>query len=343
MTTQTKTLKVRVKDHHAKLLGRMARDVNFVWNYHNDLSHRMIKERGKFLSEFDFNPYTRGASKDLSVGSSTIQAISKQYAQSRSQFKKAKLRWRKSYGVRRSLGWIPILARGTKWKKGGIQFNGTIFKVWDSYGLSQYTFRAASFVEDARGRWYFCVVVETEAIKSAGRDSVGIDLGLKDAVTTSSGDSVSGHWYKATQKKLGEAQRARKKARVRAIHAKIKNKRADALHKFSRKLINENAAIFVGNVSLKASKSRLDAGWALFKTMLKYKCEHAGVVNEAYTTQTCSSCGVIPVSSPKGRAGLGIREWTCGGCGSFHHRDVNAAKNILALGHERLAVGIPAL
>ncbi|WP_139313476.1 zinc ribbon domain-containing protein [Rhodoferax antarcticus] len=28
--------------------------------------------------------------------------------------------------------------------------------------------------------------------------------------------------------------------------------------------------------------------------------------------------------------------WTCNVCGSVHDRDVNAARNILALGHERL-------
>jgi hypothetical protein len=38
-----------------------------------------------------------------------------------------------------------------------------------------------------------------------------------------------------------------------------------------------------------------------------------------------------------------IREWSCTACGAEHDRDVNAARNILALGHERLAVGIPRL
>ncbi|MDY7219227.1 zinc ribbon domain-containing protein [Denitrificimonas sp. JX-1] len=51
----------------------------------------------------------------------------------------------------------------------------------------------------------------------------------------------------------------------------------------------------------------------------------------------------MPGSRPKGIAGLGIREWTCSGCGVTHDRDINAARNILAAGHGRLAVGIPVL
>ncbi|MDY7218441.1 transposase [Denitrificimonas sp. JX-1] len=123
------------------------------------------------------------------------------------------------------------------------------------------------------------------------------------------------------------------------------------MHKFSRNLVNRCGEIYVGNVSsLKLvkttmAKSVLDAGWGQLKTMLDYKCAHAGIVfkaiDEAYTTQTCSSRGSLPESRPKGIAGLGIREWTCSGCGVTHDRNINAAQNILAAGHGRLAVGIP--
>ena len=127
----------------------------------------------------------------------------------------------------------------------------------------------------------------------------------------------------------------------------------DALHKFSRTLIKRCGEIYVGNVSsLKLVKTTMaksvpDADCGQLKTILDYKCAHAGIVfkevNEAYTTQTCSSCGKLPESRPRGIAGLGIREWTYSACGVTHSdRDINAARNILAVRHGRLAVGISA-
>ena len=186
---------------------------------------------------------------------------------------------------------------------------------------------------------------------SAGTAAVGLDFGLKTAATASTGEKAEGRCYRALEKKLGIAQRARKKQRVKAIHAKIANQRKDLLHKFSSLLVAENAAIFVGDVAsdklvkTKMAKSTLDAGWSMLKTMLDYKSHQAGVifmeVNEAYTTQACSCCGALSGGSPKGRAGLRIREWTCSECGAIHDRDINAARNILARGLSRLEEGTP--
>jgi IS605 OrfB family transposase len=350
MMAATKTLKVRVKDRHANALNRMARAVNFVWNYSNELSSRAISERGIFLSSYDIDRYTKGAGKELGLHSQTLQEVSKEYVIRRKQFKKRRLNWRKSTGSRRSLGWIPIKTGASHWSNGQVFHNGRYYKVFDSYGLSQYKFRSASFNEDARGRWYFNVVVEVAEKPSTATAAVGVDLGLKDIAATSDGEKLeAGHWYRGLEDKLAVAQRAGNRRRVRAIHAKIANRRKDALHKFSRKLVDRNAVIIVGDVaSLKLAKSRmaksvLDAGWGMLKTQLEYKCANANcvfiVVDEANTTQTCSSCGEKPDSRPKGIAGLGIREWTCSACGVTHDRDVNGARNILALGHERLAGG----
>ncbi|GAB3372603.1 RNA-guided endonuclease InsQ/TnpB family protein [Azotobacter armeniacus] len=350
----TKTLKVRVRDKHAPLLRQMARSVNLAWNYLNELSSRAIRERGLFLSAYDMDRYTKGSSKELGLHSQTLQEVSREYVTRRKQFGKARLNWRRSGGVRRSLGWIPFKAGATQWKYGQIYHNGHRFKVWDSHGLGRYRFRSGSFSEDARGRWYFNVVVEVELQPSLGQGAVGIDLGLKDVATCSDGIRLeNGRFYRDLEAKLAIAQRAGKKARVRAIHARIANRRRDALHKFSRQLVNQYGEILVGDVSstklvkTRMAKSVLDAGWGQLKTMLDYKCAHAGivfkVVDERYTSQACSNCGALPDSRPKGIAGLGIREWTCSACGVTHDRDVNAARNILTAGHGRPAVGIPVL
>lgn len=58
--------------------------------------------------------------------------------------------------------------------------------------------------------------------------------------------------YRRLEAKLAQAQRARKKARMRALHAKIKNSRKDQLHKLSTALVEEYGAIFIGNVNASA-------------------------------------------------------------------------------------------
>ncbi|MFD2407501.1 RNA-guided endonuclease InsQ/TnpB family protein [Azorhizophilus paspali] len=335
-------------------MRQMARGVNFVWNYLNEPSQRSIRERGVFLSAYDMHPYTKGAGKDLGLHSHTLQCVAAEYVTRRGQFKKVRLNWRKSGGARRSLGWIPVNTGAASWKNRQVYHNGHYFKVWDSHGLSRYGFRSGSFSEDARGRWYFNVAVEIEAELSPGQGALGIDLGLKDVATCSDGTKLeNGRFYRDLKAKLAIAQRAGKKVRARAIHAKIANRRQDALHKFSRKLVSQYGEIHVGDVSstkrvkTRMAKSVLDTGWGQLKTMLEYKCAHAGivfkVVDERYTTQACSNCGCLPGSRPKGIAGLGIREWICCECGVAHDRDVSAARNILAAGHGRPVVGIPIL
>ncbi len=363
MNTILKTLKVRIKDKHTPLLQQWAFECNQVWNEVNaitaDVGYVPVPGVGwvrNHFSAFDLQKQLKGINqaRGFSLHSQTIQEVIAVHAKSRKQFKKDKLRWRVSGGSRRSLGWIPFKAGAAVWKKGQVRYNGHFFKVWDSYGLSQYAFRSGSFTEDSRGRWYFNVVVQVQTAEVSGNGAVGVDLGLKETATGSNGLKLeSKQFYRKAEQQLGMAQRAKQKKRVKAIHAKVKNRRADTIHKFTTQLVRENSFIVIGNVSssglakTKMAKSVLDAGWYLLKTQLDYKSKAMQAVflevNEAYSTQACSCCGSVSVNSPKGRAGLGIREWTCPDCGALHDRDVNAARNILAAGHCRLAGGIPAL
>ena len=353
MPAVIRTLKVRLKDKHASLLCSMAREVNAVWNFCNETSARAVRERCKFLSGFDLQKLTKGYSKcdGVKIGSSTVQQVCEEYATRRKQFKKTRLNWRVSHrkSSKYSLGWIPFKAQALTYKAGQVRFCGVALNVWDSYGLSQYEFRAGSLSQDSRGRWYLNVQVAIPAlcgpVLPAPTGSVGIDLGLKTAATCSDASQLTSGFYRKHEAALAIAQRAGKKVRVRAIHAKIANTRKNSLHQFSSDLVKRSGAIFVGNVSPQAmvkstrAKSTLDAGWAMLKTMLEYKCKYANVVfsevNEAWSTQTCSSCG--RVEGPKGLGELGIREWTCS-CGAHHDRDVNAALNIRAKGIAQMAI-----
>jgi IS605 OrfB family transposase len=341
----------------------MAFEVNQVWNAANELSCDFswvpIPEVGYMnlqTSEFDLNKELRDIrdKRNLSIGAATVQSVIGQHARSRKQFRKNKLNWRASSGTKKALGWVPFKKAGIKLVNGQIRFCGQHFGVWDSYDLKQYHLGTGSFSEDARGRWYFNALSKVEVAPSKGNNSIGIDLGLKTVATGSDGTRLERRRFTDEYAQaLATAQRANKAKRVKAIHAKIKHSRGDAIHKFTTAMAENYGAIFVGDVSSKKlvktrmAKSVLDTGWGMLKTQLEYKAMARSVVfaevNEKYTTQTCSCCGAICQNSPKGRAGLGIREWTCVGCGTLHDRDVNAAKNILRLGHQSLAVGIPLL
>jgi putative transposase len=348
-----KTLKLRVKDKHAAVLGQMAREVNTVWNFVNETSHRAIRERHQFMTGYDLQKYTAGYCKcdGVLVGWGTVDSVCAEFATRRKAAKRARLNWRVSNpkSPKRSLGWVPFKAKEIRCKGGQVRIAGHAFSLWDSYGLADYELRAGSFSQDSRGRWYLNVAVQVKGAPSSGTAAVGLDLGLKTAVTASTGQKIDGRLFRAAESRLAVAQRAGKKRQARTLHAKVKNQRKDLLHKFSTQLVKENAAIFVGDVSsaklvkTTMAKSTLDAGWSAFKTMLEQKAIPAGVVfsvvNEAYTTQTCNACGAI--AGPKGRAGLNKRIWECE-CGAVHDRDVNAALNIRARGLSSLAEGAAA-
>ena len=180
---------------------------------------------------------------------------------------------------------------------------------------------------------------------TTGTKQVGIDLGLKTLATCSDGSKIEApRWYRNQQKRLAEFQRKRKPRNVRNLHAKIANRRLDFLHKETTKLVNDCELIVVGDISsskltkTNMAKSVNDAGWSMFRRLLEYKAIARKVVyrevSERFTTQACSCCGAI--GGPKGREGLEVREWVCSACGAVLDRDVNAALNILRLGHQSL-------
>src|SRR5258708_3548834 len=136
---KTKVLRLRLKDKHAKFLRDLAGEVNFVWNYCNELQITMFNRERRFLSGYDFAKFTRRATKEgLHLHTQTVQAIAEEYATRRRQFRKVRLGWRKSRGCRRSLGWIPFKKTAIQVAHGQVKFAGQWLSLLDTSGLQPY-------------------------------------------------------------------------------------------------------------------------------------------------------------------------------------------------------------
>jgi IS605 OrfB family transposase len=215
---------------------------------------------------------------------------------------------------------------------------------------------SVTVIKDAAGRYFASFVVETDPDADAARFApgyaeTGIDLGLSAFAILSDGTRIiAPKFLRRAEQKVRRAQRAqsrkllgsrnKEKSRVRLarVHAGVADKRADFQHKVSTRIVRENQAVYVedlcvaGLARTRLAKSIHDAGWAGFVRMLEYKAARYGrtfakVGRFEPTSQVCSACGVKDGPKP-----LSVREWTCAVCGAVHDRDVNAARNVLALG-----------
>jgi putative transposase len=193
----------------------------------------------------------------------------------------------------------------------------------------------------------------------------GIDVGLKEFLTTSEGETVAiPQHYRSSQKRLRVIQKRvsrRKKGsnrRQKAVkqlgcqHKKVADKRKDFHFKTANSLLKKYDIVAVEDLNVKGlartrlAKSVLDAGWSSFLSILTNKAVNAGlsvVTVSAYnTSQDCSSCGE---KVPKK---LHERWHDCPNCGCSLDRDHNAAINIRnrAVGHpvlkaQSMSDGIP--
>lgn len=203
------------------------------------------------------------------------------------------------------------------------------------------------------GEYYAMFVCNVEQLIVPSKDSVGIDLGIKDFCITSNNVKYNNpRYFVSSERKLARLQRQlsrkkkgsnnRNKARLKVarLHQHITNQRNDFLHKLSTKLIRENQVICLEDLNAsgmmrnrRLAKHIADVSWNRFCTFLTYKAERYQrqlMVMNTFTpsTQTCSACHVQRTV----RLTLKEREWTCTHCGAEHDRDVNAARVIHNVG-----------
>jgi putative transposase len=347
----TRTLRLKVRPESYGWLSAAAIEVNQTFNYCNEaswLAATRTDSKRTWFSGFDLCALTAGASQYFDrIGADTIQRVCVEYAQKRIASRRHKLRWRVSRGARRSLGWVPFKAASLKRQGRALRVCGKTFRVFEAPRLQGAKWKQGCFAQDAVGDWWLCLPLEYEEIpRAASRKSVGIDLGLKQTAVTSEGERLeSGRFYREMEGRIAQAQRRGHRRQGKRLHRKVARQRADALHKFSRKMVDRYEYIVVGDVSSTAlartrmAKSVLDCGWGMLKRMLAYKGEHAGrsvvVVTERNTTRACSFCGAL--TGPTGKDMLVVRHWECPDCAAGHDRDQNSALNIRFAGLRKLA------
>jgi putative transposase len=208
-------------------------------------------------------------------------------------------------------------------------------------------------------RWYVSFTVQVERAVPARHarpgSAIGIDLGVKTLLTGTDdrGKVITAEGPKAlraglrrlrracrahSRKQPGSSRRRASAARLSRVHARVAHVRADALHKATSMLASRYETVVAEDLNVagmlsnrKLARAVADQGLGQLRRMLGYKTTwHGGQLITADrwypSSKTCSACGAV-----KAKLALSERVFSCGGCGLALDRDVNAARNLLAL------------
>ena len=214
------------------------------------------------------------------------------------------------------------------------------------------TIKSATISVTPTGKYFVSILCDTkEEIPTKApieeNTTIGVDLGIKDFLTTSDGEVVDNPKYlknnidrlkvlqrRASKKKKGSSNRRKANKRVALLHEKITNQRQDFLHKVSTKLIRENQTIALETLGISnmiknhnLAQAISDVSWSEFNRMIEYKAEWYGVnvlrIGRFTPSSKACECGVINKDLK-----LSDRVWKCKSCGRVNERDYLAARNI---------------
>nr|WP_227713188.1 transposase [Moraxella sp. K1664] len=212
------------------------------------------------------------------------------------------------------------------------------------------------------GQWFVSIAVEldnntqvrqlktNQTLKTLKTgNAVGIDLGITDLATLSTGEKIQAPKplknklkklqrlsKQLSRKQKGSNNREKAKTKLSRLHYQISCIRKDFLHKLTTNLVKKFDVICIENLNTKGmvknrqlSRAINDLGFYELKRQLIYKANQWGKsikeLDRFYpSSKTCSCCGVKLDELP-----LSVRNWTCPNCNTNHDRDINASINIL--------------
>jgi putative transposase len=211
--------------------------------------------------------------------------------------------------------------------------------------------KTCTIKKDKLGHWYAILLAEKDDVPQIEpKTAIGIDVGLKNLVTLSTGEAIKyPKYYVQAEQKLAVAQRAlsrkkkgssnrrKAKAKVARLHQKIQNHRDEFLHQVSRKIVDSADLIVFENLNIRGmlknhhlAKHIQDHAWGKLIQFTQSKAAKAGKVVElveaGFTSQKCSQCGIMVPKT------LADRVHLCPNCGLEMDRDLNASLNIRTLG-----------
>jgi putative transposase len=198
----------------------------------------------------------------------------------------------------------------------------------------------------------FCIGIDVVDIQPRTGVDIGLDVGIESFYTDSNGHhEPNPKFLRKAEKSIKHSQRriykkvkgssGRKKARkvYAKKHLKVSRQRIEHAKKIARNVCKSNDLVAYEDLRVSnmvknhcLAKSISDASWYLFRQWIEYFAVKFDKITIAvaphYTSQKCSSCGVIVKKS------LSTRTHKCS-CGCELHRDTNAAVNILNLAKNR--------
>ena len=198
------------------------------------------------------------------------------------------------------------------------------------------------------GVWYIHIACEFAAGSFSGDGIMGVDLGINNIATTSTGLQIEGETRQNFKKKRANVRaslQSKGKQSTKKVLKKLSGYESRRIkhenHVLSKKLVEEAKRHNCGIIRMEQLKgiraktktwnrhlNRMVAGWSFYQLQqfVQYKAASVGIsvkfVNPAYTSQTCHRC--LKLGSRNGE------RFNCLTCGE-QHADVNAS-HVIALG-----------